>query len=68
MTITTKTLKSGRVLTSVILENGNQITFDSKGTTENEIKEYAVSKLNYEPVKKINLTNIISKCERLALC
>ena len=68
MTITTKTLKSGRVLTRAIIGNGNQVTFDSKGTTENEIKEYAVSKLNYEPVKKINLTNIISKCERLALC
>ena len=68
MTITTKTLKSGRILTSATLENGNQVTFDSKGMTEKEIKEYAVSKLNYEPVEKINLTNIISKCERLALC
>lgn len=67
MKITTKVLKSGRVLTSAYLENGNQVTFNSTGMSEDEILAYAKEKLDYEPVAKINLTSIISKAERLAI-
>ena len=65
MKIITKKLKSGSVITSAIKDNGNSITFNSKGMNKAQIIDYAENRLDYAPIKKINLTSIIDKYERI---
>ena len=66
--IKTINTRSGNKLTSAIKDNGNSITFNSNNMTDLEILNYAEQKLNYTPIAKTNLTNIISKAERLSFC